>query len=144
MDVRTALRDGREILNDLDLGGWALGLDRAKQRAGACHHSKHIITLSEHFVRMNEWEQVHNTILHEAAHALAGPREGHGWKWQSICRGLGIKPERCYSTDTTAMPEGNIIYKCATHGIVHRGHRMPKRTFACTKCRSKLTVYRAA
>lgn len=142
MNVRQAWEQGREILNDLGLGGWSLGFDRAKQRAGACHQSKQIITLSEHYVRLNEWEEIRNTILHEAAHALAGPGHGHDYAWRNECYKLGISPDRCYDPKNVEMPKGNIIYECPTHGEQHRGHRMPKRTYICRKCKSKLTVYR--
>lgn len=143
MLATVAHKEGKQILRDLGLSGWVLGFDRAKQRAGACHHTKNLITLSEYYVRMNEWTEVRNTILHEAAHALAGPRMGHGPAWARQCRLLGIEPKRCYDSEAVNMPQGNVVVSCLNHGEVGRQHRMPKanaRSYkVCRKCRTRLT-----
>jgi len=147
MLLSQALKQGRELLNDVGVTDFALGFDRAKTRAGQCSHSRRTITLSEHFVQLNDWERVRNTVLHEAAHALAGAGAGHGYKWVIQCRNLGIDPQRCFTLETTAMPEGNVIVSCPTHGELARQHRMPKsnaRTYkVCRKCRERLTYRKA-
>lgn len=40
-------------------------------------------------------DQVTDTILHEIAHALAGPAARHGPAWKSIARRLGATPKSC-------------------------------------------------
>ena len=147
MLLSRAIRDGRELLNSIGVTDYSLGLDRAKRRAGCCHYSKRSITLSEHYVKLNEWPEVRNTILHEAAHALAGIDAGHGWRWAAKCRELGIKPQRC--TDASAvMPEGTVAILCPTHGEVGRQHRMPKRNarsyLVCRQCHERLEYRRVA
>ena len=142
MNLVEAQRESRRLLNDVGVS-YGFGFDRAKRRAGLCNHTRKTITLSEYFVRMNEWDKVRNTVLHEAAHALAGPRAGHGIEWAKWCRQLGIKAERCYSTDDTNMPQGNVIITCPNHGEVGRQHRMPKANaksyMVCRKCRARFT-----
>ena len=144
MNPRQAWEQGREILNELGLGGWALGFDRAKRRAGACHYARQMITLSEHFVSMNDWDEVRITILHEAAHALTPNDRGHGWEWKAKCRELGIAPERCYGEDV-AMPEGSIRIMCPNHGQIGTRHRMPKRglVYRCKRCKEPVKHLRA-
>ena len=142
MNTREAYQSARDILDDLGLSYWTLQFDRAKLRAGACHHGTITISLSEYFVRLNEWDIVRETLLHEAAHALAGPNAGHGWKWKVKCLELGISPDRCYDPKKVAMPQGNIVYECPNHGVLGYGHRMPKRTKICTECREIVKVYK--
>jgi len=40
-------------------------------------------------------EQLTDTILHEIAHALAGPAAKHGPAWKAIARRLGATPKSC-------------------------------------------------
>ena len=147
MLATVAHKEGRQILRDLGLGGWVLGFDRAKRRAGQCNYTRKTITLSEYFVRMNEWDEVRNTILHEAAHALAGPGAGHGYLWAKQCRLVGIEPKRCYDSEAVNMPQGNVVVSCVNHGEVGRQHRMPKANarsyMVCRKCRTRLTYRKA-
>ena len=146
MNLVEAQRESRRLLKEVGVN-YGFGFDRAKRRAGLCNHTRKTITLSEHFVRMNDWGKVRNTVLHEAAHALAGPRAGHGIEWAKWCRLLDIEPERCYSTDDTNMPQGNVIITCPNHGEVGRQHRMPKANaksyMVCRKCRARFTYRKA-
>ena len=149
MDIRTALIEGRKLMNDHEeLRGWILGLDRAKQRAGACHYRAKTITLSEHYIRMNEWDEVRNTVLHEIAHALTPADRGHGWSWASKCIELGIAPNRCYDAEKVNMPQGGVAIICPNHGEIGRRHRMPAAKmngrYFCKRCKAKVTHRRVS
>ena len=123
MNTREFLTEGRRILRDLGLET-TLGLDNAKVRAGVFHIRENRITLSKGFVALNDWETVHNTLLHEAAHALAPPRSGHGPEWVKQCHILGIKPERCYDGDEVAMPPAPYAILCTgCEKVVGERHR---------------------
>jgi predicted SprT family Zn-dependent metalloprotease len=125
----------RTLMNQHGLGNWVFEWDGAKRRAGACHHTKHKITLSIHYAERNAIDLVKDTILHEIAHALAGPGKGHGWEWKQICIRIGAKPVRCYSSDAD-MPEGKWKACCGGCTKLFTKHRQPKRNgwTYCVKC----------
>lgn len=84
----------------LGLTGWSFGWDRAVRRLGACMPGRRRISLSQHFVTAYLREdpaQIHRTLLHELAHALAWVRHrdtGHGAAWHRCCAELGIPDEK--------------------------------------------------
>lgn len=126
----------RTLMNQHGLGHWAFGYDRAKRRAGCCKHRIQTITLSIHYVIRNDDDEIKDTILHEIAHALAGPGAGHGHKWKAICRQIGAKPVRCYDSNRVNMPKGR--YKATCGGCkkeFHRHRRVRPNSFRyCTAC----------
>lgn len=122
-------------MNQHGLGHWIFEFDRAKRRAGSCKQRKHTITLSSYYVPNNSEEDIKDTILHEIAHALAGPRQGHNHVWKSICITIGAKPVRCYD-NTVVMPEGHWQANCPGCNQKFRLHRRPKNINGryCRKC----------
>lgn len=133
------------LMNRYALEGWSFGFDNAKNRCGYCQHGRKRITLSRHFVQMNDESDVRDTILHEIAHALVGPGHGHGRVWQRQAMMIGAKPERC-ATDVV-MPKGNVEGLCASGCPVrHTRHRMPparmRDGWQCRRCKSLITWVR--
>lgn len=59
------------------------------RRAGQCIWSKGLIMLSPRFVECNAPIIVKRTILHEIAHALVGPRNGHNRVWKEMAIKIG-------------------------------------------------------
>lgn len=122
--------------------GWKFGYDRAKRRAGCCHQRTKTITLSIHYVIRNNDDEIKDTILHEIAHALAGPGHGHSAYWKSICRKIGAKPVRCYNSDVVSMPKGRYQATCDGCQKTFHKHRKPRRPGhyckACGPDRGKL------
>ena len=55
--------------------GWSFGFDNAKKRAGLCSFSAKSITVSRYLAARYDDDDVHQILLHEVAHALAGPRD---------------------------------------------------------------------
>jgi hypothetical protein len=49
--------------------------------------------------RLDHGAQVRDTILHEIAHALAGPRTGHREVWQATAKAIGCSSMRCYGDE---------------------------------------------
>jgi predicted SprT family Zn-dependent metalloprotease len=134
-----------ELIAKHGLGLWGFGFDNAKRRCGACHFGKRTITLSRHFVAMNDEAEVRDTILHEIAHAYAGAAAGHGVHWQRAAMQLGARPERCATG--VDMPEGGVEGVCAPDCKQrHTRYRMPPKRLAnayqCNRCYTPVTWVR--
>lgn len=116
------------------LSGWSFGYNRRKRSLGLCRYEEKRIELSIYFVTNNSLEAVEDTILHEIAHALAGPEAGHGEHWKRVCRQIGAIPERCDST--ARMPKGHWRGVCAKCGLEYTRYRRPlrNRQYACRSC----------
>lgn len=104
------------------LDDWRLAFDHARQRCGACHFSARTITLSRHFVHLNDPQELRDTVLHEIAHALAGPHSGHGPRWQQIAEHIGAPVQT--TNNTASMPAPRWGLQCESCSqIVARRHR---------------------
>ena len=68
----------------LDPSVWSFGFDRATTRAGLCSYASHRITVSRHLASRYEDDEIHQVLLHEVAHAIAGSRAGHGPRWKAV------------------------------------------------------------
>lgn len=129
----------RELMNKHGLGHWSFQFDRAKRRAGCCKRSRMQLTLSSYYIsHHNDEADIKDTILHEIAHALAGPHHGHDEHWKSICRNIGARPIRCYDGERIVMPKGRWHAKCKSCGKEWNYHRKPKYDgrMWCKKCGS--------
>lgn len=114
--------------------GWRFRWDHAKRRAGGCHHGRKVISLSRHYVALNvagRSDDIVDTILHEIAHALCGPHEGHGAAWKATCVRIGARPQRCYDSATVEMPKGRLVAKCGWCGREYRRHKQVKAGWRC-------------
>ncbi|PPI25087.1 SprT-like domain-containing protein [Rathayibacter sp. AY1B5] len=111
---------------------WSFALDHARTRGGACHWTRRRITVSRHLAARWSDEEVRQTLLHEVAHALAGPDAGHGPQWGRIAGRLGYTGSRTHSNPTAdelapwvgTCPGGHLFYR----------HRRPTRPLACGRC----------
>lgn len=105
--------------------GWTFAWDHARRRAGCCRYSRKRITLSKYYVELNVAERlgdIIDTILHEIAHALVGPKHGHDDVWKAKCVEIGARPERCYDSKVIDMPKGKYVAACKC-GKVYRRHK---------------------
>lgn len=113
-------------------GTWTFGFDNAKRRAGLCSFEKRRISLSRYLVEKYDDAENEQTLLHEVAHALAGPKAGHGPDWKRVARGLGYVGGRTH--------DGEIAHEHAPwSGECPAGHehfrfRRPTRETSCGKC----------
>jgi predicted SprT family Zn-dependent metalloprotease len=120
------------LMDEHGLTGWRLVFDNAKTRAGVCRSDRKEIGLSRYLMGLYSPEQVTETVLHEIAHALAGPRHGHDRVWQTVARRIGSSGQRCMPADAPKV-DG------AWEGICPAGHRTtahrrPIRVRSCTGC----------
>lgn len=127
----------KSLMKQHDLDDWKLKVDKAKTRSGCCNHTEKHISLSVFYMASASDDEVKNTILHEIAHALAGPNEHHGDKWKAIALSIGCNGERCINR---SFSTGRFRYTCPCgKGDVCR-HRRTRRKVVCVHCKQSLTL----
>jgi len=138
MDLDEAATMGRRLLDEHGLGDWTLVFDRAKRRAGVCRPGPRQIGLSAPLTLLHPVVEVRDTILHEIAHALVGPRHGHDKVWRAVARRIGCSGERCVSAEAPAL-EGDWVGTCPAGHRVTR-HRRPQRPASCRDCATRFDL----
>ncbi|CAI9416204.1 SprT-like domain-containing protein [Nocardioides sp. T2.26MG-1] len=138
MELEAARRLGRELLDEHGLGEWTLVFDRAKRRAGICRYATRQIGLSAPLTALHDEADVRDTLLHEIAHALVGPRHGHDAVWRRTAVRIGCSGQRCTDPQLPAV-EGDWVGTCAAGHRITR-HRRPARPGACAECSPRFSV----
>ena len=96
-------RNGAERLNDIagmarrlmdehGLAGWTLAFVESRSRLGDCDFRDSVIRIGRGHVLEGSKEEIKDTVLHEIAHAIAGPEAGHGPLWKATARRIGATP----------------------------------------------------
>jgi len=122
----------RRLLDDHGLGDWQLVFDGAKTRAGICRYEARQIGLSRPLTALHSEAQVTDTVLHEVAHALAGPAVGHGPAWKELAVRIGCSAARCVPEEAPRV-DAPWVGTCPAGHTVSR-HRRPARVLACKQC----------
>jgi predicted SprT family Zn-dependent metalloprotease len=128
------LRIGMGAIAHAPVSPWRFEFDNARRRFGCCFYRHRLITLSKHLVALNDEAQVRDTILHEIAHAIAGPKAGHGPLWKAQAAAIGARPERCYSDENVITVTAKYQATCPTCGQEFKKFKQPKGTRYCGKC----------
>ena len=82
----------RRLMDEHGLTGWTLAFVESRRGLGACDFSDRQIRIGRgHALEGNE-EEIRDTVLHEVAHAIAGPEAGHGPLWKVTARRIGATP----------------------------------------------------
>ncbi|WP_040162830.1 SprT-like domain-containing protein [Microbacterium gorillae] len=113
-------------------GTWTFGFDNAKRRAGLCDYGRKRISVSRYLTARYDDDTNHQTLLHEVAHAIAGPSAGHGAAWKRVARDLGYVGGTTHRGETATelapwvgvCPNGHTAYR----------HRRPTRPTSCVQC----------
>lgn len=116
----------------LDAETWSFGFDNAKRRAGLCNFTDHKITVSRYLAEKFSDDEIHQVLLHEVAHAVAGPTAGHGASWKRVAAELGYVGGRTHDGDI-AHERAPWVGKCPA-GHDHYRFRAPTRITSCGKC----------
>ncbi len=138
MDLRDAYALAEHLLEVHGLSGWAVAYDSAKRRAGVCRFTDRTLGLSAPLTAIHSEAEVRDTILHEIAHALVGPRHGHDETWRRTAVAIGCSGERCVATDSPRV-EAAWLGVCPAGHTVDR-HRRPERVMSCSQCRPQFDV----
>lgn len=124
-----------EINKNLEIG-WKFSFDLAPTRAGICRYDEKQITLSVTYCQKATKEEIVNTILHEIAHAIVGPKHGHDAVWKAAARDIGCTAERCHRVKhTTARWRGEC--GCGKQWTRQRLSQRA-RTGLCPSCKKKI------
>jgi len=111
MDLDDAKTIATDLIHTHLIGGscgWQFKFDNAKSRAGCCNYTKRTISLSRHFVALNDESEVRLTILHEIAHALT-PHHNHDAVWKAKCAELGGVPATCCDSASAIAGGRNVV-----------------------------------
>jgi predicted SprT family Zn-dependent metalloprotease len=111
---------------------WSFGFDNAKTRAGLCNYTAKRITVSRYLAERFDDDDIHQVLLHEVAHAMAGSKAGHGATWRATAKQLGYVGSRLHD-GPIATELAPWVGHCPA-GHVHYRYRRPARTLSCGKC----------
>lgn len=111
---------------------WSFAFDNAKRRAGLCDYTRKRISVSRYLAARFDDDENHQTLLHEVAHAIAGPAAGHGTAWRRIARDLGYVGGATHRGET-ATELAPWIGVCPAGHVAYR-HRRPSRATSCARC----------
>lgn len=111
--------------------GWRISCEakQASRKLGECWWYGRVIWINPRYVEVATDSEVRDTILHEIAHALAGPGSGHGLKWKQIATRIGATPKA--KTKGLYVPSR---YE-ATCSYCERKHGRARRTTRRLRCK---------
>jgi len=132
--LRDVLDLAYRLLADHGLTGWRVNYDHARRRAGLCNFTTRTISLSRHYARQAPLDHITDTILHEIAHALVGPRHGHDAVWRQKAREIGCTAMRCH---TLTFSAAKWMMVCPNGCFAVERHRR-KSGLACAKCKQRV------
>lgn len=133
MQLAEARTLGLKLMGEYGLSHWGFGFDGAKRRLGACWLGRKRITLSRHFVELNEPELVRDVILHEIAHALT-PGDGHGAQFKRKAREIGCSASASIDSGSVITSPPRFVLECPHCGRSWSRYRRPARALACLAC----------
>jgi len=127
MNAREMITRAKEIRTELmmrfpiyqgELGRIVFSVNtRLRTTAGKAKHKLFMVQLSNEIFRRAENESnFRNTVLHEIAHLLVGPGNGHNRRWKAMHRRIGGNAERCHSMACkhNARDYRAVCMKCET------------------------------
>ena len=131
MNLHEAEELARQKMNEHGLYAWSFEFDRSVNRRGLCNYSAKKISLSKSLTQIRTEEAVLNTILHEIAHAIVGPFNGHGKVWFNKAVSIGCNGERC-SSDVHEAIQPAFVGTCPGCSRTIERHR--RKNISCGKC----------
>ncbi len=87
--------EARQLMDEHGLADWTLAFVESRRRLGDCNFRERVIRITRAHALDDDDAQIRDTVLHEIAHAIAGPEAGHGPLWKVAARRLGATPRAC-------------------------------------------------
>jgi predicted SprT family Zn-dependent metalloprotease len=121
------------------LESWKLVINgRMTSTAGRCKYDRREIHLARWHVRQSRRADIVDTLLHEAAHALAGTGTNHGPVWKRWAVRLGANPRRTLPAEVwrdspAAARPPRWLARCRACGQEYRRQRR-RRHVVCGRC----------
>jgi predicted SprT family Zn-dependent metalloprotease len=126
MDLKRLEEIAREELKKHGLRGWTFGLANTRRRLGVCKYRTKRIEIAEYYARNSPAETVIDTLLHEIAHAIAGPSARHGLAWKAVAVRLGATPRACETSHHVVVKPGDWQASCPACTKTFHLYRRPK------------------
>jgi len=139
MDLSDAERLARYEMGRYHLNEWHFAWNDRKTAAGLCSYRKQTIELSRALTPHRAEGDVRDTVLHEIAHALCGPKAGHSRTWRAKARELGARPTTCIADTAavSAVARGKYRAVCPQCGPLSTyRHRRTNRVHSHRRCGS--------
>ena len=108
------------------LAGWKFGLSASKRQLGVCRYRQRRIEISQFYAENNPDAAVLDTLLHEIAHALAGPKAKHGPVWKAVAVRIGATPRACDDSPDTVVEPGDWQTTCAACNKTYHRYKRPR------------------
>ena len=117
---------------------WTFGFDLATTRAGVCRYRERRIDLAVSYCLAASRAEIEDTILHEIAHAIVGPRHNHDAVWKAKAREIGCQGERCHRVQQS-VPKWVGECGCGQQWFRQVLQRRMIGNRVCAKCRGAIT-----
>ena len=118
--------------------GWNFGFDLAPARAGVCRYRERRIDLSVSYCLAATRADIEDTVLHEIAHAIVGPKHNHDAVWKAKAREIGCHGERCHRVQHS-VPRWVGECGCGQQWFRQTLQRRMMRNRVCAKCHGEIT-----
>jgi predicted SprT family Zn-dependent metalloprotease len=126
MDLKELKTCTNREMSKHGLNGWSFGLAATKRRLGVCKYRTKRIEISEYYALNSPPETVLDTLLHEIAHAIAGPGTHHGPIWKAVAIRLGATPRACENSHQPVVKPGDWQASCPNCEKVFHRYRRPR------------------
>lgn len=70
---------------------WKVTYQKRHRELGVCRYDIRTLSFARTLVALGQPWLMMDVLLHEIAHALAGPGHGHGPKWRQIAKRIGAR-----------------------------------------------------
>ena len=114
-----------KVKEHLPHSDWRFTFNNRKTAFGVCYYNKKEIQLSYNSAVNETEDAVQQTVLHEIAHAIVGPGNGHNAKWKQVARSIGVRnPRAARRTTSNVAPVYKYVIKFKDE-VVQGYHRRP-------------------